>query len=553
MSYSLTGLDPNTIYHFRVKATNPGGITYGDDLTFTTSKIAPTTTTGAATNIGTTTATLNGTVNANNDGTTIYFEYGLDLSYGSTADADQNPLNGLADTAVSANLTGLADLTLYHFRVVATNSAGTTYGADQTFLTDFFPGATINQALGQADPTNTTPIHFMIVFDKPIDLTTFTSDDLELGGTITDPVTVTILEMAPFTQMVFDISITDIPHEGTLTVSLPAGKVADTFGNANLASISIDNQVTYDLSGPTVAELSLEETYTRKGPDRFTITFDESLFDPLGNSEPNDVTNPANYLLVESGSNQLFDTTTCAEGLMDDDTQIPISSVIYDDGNQQVTVELLNTLPIDSYRLLICGTTSLYNLIELPLNDGEDTVFDFKVLPAPSTLPETGFAPGTETLLSAQPDGLDYSTTDMVLTIPSLNVEAVIIGIPQTNTSWNISWLGSRVGYLYGSAYPTWEGNTILTGHIWNADGSAGPFKDLKSLRYGDRITIESNGTTYIYEVRDSRLVNPSAVDSVFQSEDRDWITLVTCENYNPISGEYTLRRVVRAVLIDVR
>lgn len=552
VTYSLTGLEPNTTYHFRVRAVNSGGTTNGDDLTFTTSKIAPTATTGAATSIGTTTATLNGTVNASNDETTIYFEYGPDVTYGSTADADQSPLNGLADTAVSVNLTGLVDNSLYHYRVVATNSAGTTYGTDKTFITDFYPGVKINQAPVQSDPTNITPIHFSIVFSKPIDLATFTSDDLEIGGTITGPVTVTIEEIPLFDHMLFDISITDIPSEGTIIVSMPAGKVTDTYGNPNLASTSTDDQVTYDTSGPTVAELSLEETYTRKGPDRFTITFDERLYDPIGNSETNDVTNPANYLLVESGSNQLFDTTTCAEGLMDDDTQIPISNVTYDEGNLQVTVELLNELPIDSYRLLICGTTSLYNLTELPLNDGEDTVFDFKVLPAPTTLPETGFAPGTETPLSAQPDGLEYSTTDMILTIPSLNVEAVIIGIPQTNTSWNISWLGSRIGYLYGSAYPTWEGNTILTGHIWNADGSAGPFKDLKSLRYGDRITIESNGITYIYEVRDSRLVSPTAVDSVFQTEERDWITLITCESYDPISGEYALRRVVRAVLIDV-
>ena len=81
---------------------------------------------------------------------------------------------------------------------------------------------------------------------------------------------------------------------------------------------------------------------------------------------------------------------------------------------------------------------------------------------------------------------------------------------------------------------------------------TAGPFKDLKSLRYGDRVTIESNGINYIYEVRESNLVSPTAVDSVFQSEERDWVTLITCEYYNPLSGEYTLRRVIRAVLVVI-
>ena len=550
VTYSLTGLAPNTTYHFRVKATNPGGTANGEDLTFTTDKVAPTATTGAAIDIGTTTATLNGTVNANNDETTVYFEVGLDLSYGSTADADQSPLSGLANSAVSVGLTGLVDNSLYHYRVVATNSAGTTYGADQTFTTDFYPGVTINQSSLQSDPTNTTPIFFTAVFDKSINPATFTSDDLELGGTITGPVTVAIVQIDLEN---FDIVITNIPTEGTITVTLPAGKVEDLQGNLNLPSTSTDNQVTYDLSGPTVSKLSLEKTYTKKGPDHFTITFDEGLYDPIGNSDPDDVTNPANYLLVESGINQLFDTTSCAQGVMDDDTQIPINAITYDDTNLQVTVELANALPIDSYRLIVCGTTSLYNLVDLPLNDGEDTVFDFKVLPAAATLPETGFKPGAITPLSTQPDEIQYSATDLVLTIPRLNVEAAIIGIPQTTTSWNISWLGDRVGYLYGSAYPTWEGNTILTGHIWNADGTAGPFKDLKSLHYGDRITIEANGATYIYEVRESRLVSPTAVDSVFQTEERDWVTLVTCESYDPINGEYTLRRVVRAVLVAIQ
>ncbi|WP_432832714.1 hypothetical protein [Dactylosporangium sp. CA-092794] len=35
----------------------------------------------------------------------------------------------------SANLSGLAASTTYHYRIEATNSAGTTYGADNTFTT----------------------------------------------------------------------------------------------------------------------------------------------------------------------------------------------------------------------------------------------------------------------------------------------------------------------------------------------------------------------------------------------------------------------------------
>lgn len=58
---------------------------------------------------------------------------------------------------------------------------------------------------------------------------------------------------------------------------------------------------------------------------------------------------------------------------------------------------------------------------------------------------------------------------------------------------------------------------------------------------------------TYIYEVRDTRLVSPVDVDTMLQHEEYDWITLVTCEDYNTLGGTYDYRRMVRAVLVDIR
>jgi hypothetical protein len=95
--------------------------------------LPPTATTQAATVVDTTSATLNGLVNANGAGTTVTFEYGLTTAYGSTVTADQSPVTGSTDKAVSAGITGLTTGTTYHFRVVAQNTAGTTYGSDLTF------------------------------------------------------------------------------------------------------------------------------------------------------------------------------------------------------------------------------------------------------------------------------------------------------------------------------------------------------------------------------------------------------------------------------------
>ncbi len=101
----------------------------------------PMVTTGSVTNVTTNSATLNGTVNANNLNTTVTFQYGLDTSYGLTVTADQSPVTGYTNTAMSKGLTGLITSTTYHYRVVATNGAGTSYGSDMTFTTLGSPAA----------------------------------------------------------------------------------------------------------------------------------------------------------------------------------------------------------------------------------------------------------------------------------------------------------------------------------------------------------------------------------------------------------------------------
>lgn len=42
-------------------------------------------------------------------------------------------------------------------------------------------------------------------------------------------------------------------------------------------------------------------------------------------------------------------------------------------------------------------------------------------------------------------------------------------------------------------------------------------------------------------------------MDKVFKHEELDWVTLLTCEGYNPLTGDYLFRRMVRAVLVEVK
>jgi phosphodiesterase/alkaline phosphatase D-like protein len=153
VSAAVTGLSANTIYHFRVVATNAGGTGTGGDRTFKTLPNPPTVVTGSGAPVAQTTATLNASVNPNSGEIgSCYFEYGETSSYGHRAPCTASPGAGASPVAVSASVTGLIRNTTYHFRIVATNEGGTSPGTDQTFETAPGPPTVIAgepSALGQ--------------------------------------------------------------------------------------------------------------------------------------------------------------------------------------------------------------------------------------------------------------------------------------------------------------------------------------------------------------------------------------------------------------------
>ena len=95
----------------------------------------PEATTDLATYIAADSSLLNGTVNANSISTTVAFEYGTDDNYGNSVIASQSPLNSMYALHVGAVISGLTPAKTYHYRVVATNSIGTTAGDDMSFTT----------------------------------------------------------------------------------------------------------------------------------------------------------------------------------------------------------------------------------------------------------------------------------------------------------------------------------------------------------------------------------------------------------------------------------
>jgi hypothetical protein len=145
-SQPIAGLALSTTYHFRISATNAVGTSRGEDRTFTT-PAAPLATTEAATSVTNKGATLNATVNPKGAETTYQFEYGTTTSYGSSIPGAPKAIGaGTSVLSVSESTASLQEGTTYHYRVVAVNEAGTTYGADQIYSTTQLPLATTEAA-----------------------------------------------------------------------------------------------------------------------------------------------------------------------------------------------------------------------------------------------------------------------------------------------------------------------------------------------------------------------------------------------------------------------
>lgn len=138
---NVTGLSPGTTYHYRLVVQSGGGIAATGDATFTTAGTPippPTASTGGSHTLTSSGATVSGIVNPNGAATSYWFQYGTTTSYGGqTSSASAG--SGLAGVAVEAQLTGLSPATTYHYRLVAQNPGGTSFGGDREFTTASAP------------------------------------------------------------------------------------------------------------------------------------------------------------------------------------------------------------------------------------------------------------------------------------------------------------------------------------------------------------------------------------------------------------------------------
>ena len=185
-----------------------------------------------------------------------------------------------AGSAVSLELTNVKNPTTAGstgtYTIRTTNSSDTAIDEDTAVSPDTIvedvtdPTVTVEQAGGQSDPTNSSPINFTVTFSE--DVTGFTNGDVTIGGTAN--ATTAVVPNGPAT---YNVAISGMANDGTVTVTLAAGVAADGASNSNEASTSTDNSVTFDTAAPTVA-LSYSKDPVRDADTLvITATFNEAV------------------------------------------------------------------------------------------------------------------------------------------------------------------------------------------------------------------------------------------------------------------------------------
>ncbi len=285
----------------------------------------------------------------------------------------------------------------------------------------------------------------------------------------------------------------------------------------------------------------------------------------------------------------------------------------YEPCSAKVKTNGFKRLPRGYYELFLCGTTSIMDVDGNKINDGKDVIRRFEIESEDSgepdnvsdsssgnsdkpltcddlgcyyyegqvkyyyffydeahprenylkylqktrssgILPGTGFAPGVYTPLKVMAQPHPVLPSAVVLDIHSLHIKSNILGVPEINGSYDISWLGENIGWLQNTAFPgrLTSGNSVLTGHVVNNEGKPGVFFHLENLKYGNEIRITAFGECYHYSVVSNEVVYADTPQVLSQKVDKSLLTLLTCKFYNEKTGEYDGRVVVTAVLNDI-
>lgn len=424
--------------------------------------------------------------------------------------------------------------------VYLANELDTTYGDNPLNLTNSWTGLGINHILSEYFP-RTIPINSSIIGDissYPNLITDFELDGFKGFLNIPDVNRIGTWGLFSNTYVGFAFEGSNLNSGGAngngRLASINDSDVFNTSGGVN-PNLDLNHNIAFFLSG-------LDNDQCANSPiavdDSGSVTINQSVnVDVLNNDTDGDIVSTFRITAIEGDYIAEGDTTTLPDG-----TQVTLLA------NQTLDIapSAGSTTPI-SFEYTVkdgCCNAATANVNLIVTNSVGGT----------STIPATGFPQDGPTFLSSidEESRVAYQATNIYLEIPSLDVEMKVVGIPTEKDTWDVKWLGDDAGYLTGTAFPTTEGNTIITGHVWNLFNSQGPFFNLKKLIFGDKVMIEAWGKSYVYEVRENYLVDKTDSEIFTQEKVRDWLTLITCENYNETNRDYNNRRIVQAVLTEI-
>jgi phosphodiesterase/alkaline phosphatase D-like protein len=270
VSAGISGLQSDSTYHYRVIASNSEGTSVGQDRSFETANAVTDITTGSVTGLTGSTATLHGSWTGDGSATNFYFEWGFTDAYGnSTAPPPgDDGGSGLGTQNVSADLTALAPVTTYHYRIVASNPDGTSYGADEAFTTPQLPSikylttmeftTTSAEVRGTVNPQNTGATTYRIEYGTDANYGQSTPESVSVGSDNTEyPVSAELNGLSPGTTYHYRIVATSpsgislgSDHTFTTVPNLPT--VADASSSGVSAVAAVLNARVRPGFGPTI-------------------------------------------------------------------------------------------------------------------------------------------------------------------------------------------------------------------------------------------------------------------------------------------------------------
>ena len=292
----------------------------------------------------------------------------------SSPTTDPNPGND--QTSATTTVTAETDLSLFKndsadplppgdplvYTLTVMNN-GPSSATDVT-VTDTLPaGVTVVSTTGCAEDPSAVPVCTLgsINAGASAQYTITVTIDPGPPPAITNTATVTGLEPDP------DLTNNDDSEETTLDAEPPMVTVLSTIGDTG--------------------DGRLDECETATVPiGAFLWSFSEEIYDPPGDTDPDDVTNPGNFRVLAPGGDFNFATQMCGP-VLGDDVALTIPLVSYDPGTGTAAVSMGGQLPPSLYRVMACGSTSIVDLAGNPLDGtgngvgGDDHVLTFRADP----------------------------------------------------------------------------------------------------------------------------------------------------------------------------